>query len=200
MAKKKNKKRWLSGLHGWDKHGNVIETWWIGDPAIDFAKSDGDRYVEELEKEALVVLPDEEPELLRITLPAPGQIMEIREAFRGSLELGATTAFALCVRFPGLEKPDDPEEEPLQCEYRGGSVRLPAGFLRSLVNDPSGADMITTIGLWIWRKAALSDSEKKVSSPASTAKTSGKPAPEKPGSTTVEDVTTSEGESKDAQS
>jgi len=197
---KKKKKRWLSGMHGWDKRGNVIETFWIGDPAIDFAKSDSERYMEELEQDALAILPGEEPQLLRITLPDPGQFMAIREAMGGGMENAAALAFALCVRFLRLEKPDDPDEPTIHMEYRGGSWCLPSGFLMALARDPSGADMIKTIGIWIWSKSALSESEKKVSSPGSTPKTSGKPAPEKPESTTAPDATTGEGESKGAQS
>lgn len=192
----KKKKRWLSGVQGWDKSGNIIETWWRGDPAIDQDKSDMDRYEEELERDALVVIKGEEPQLLRITMPTAGQLLAIQSAISGGFETAAAVAFALCVRFPELEE----EDPPLLMEYRGGSRCLPSSFMATLALDPSCAMMIVTIGSWIWRKAFLSDSEKKVSSPESTEKTSGKPAPEKQESTTAEGATTNESESKDAQS
>lgn len=167
------KKRWLSGLRGWDSAGNVIETYWVGDPAIDQDKSDLERYKEELEKEALVVKEGEEPELLRITLPEGPQLAELQEAARAGIENAAALAFALSVRFPDLEKPKDPEEEPAyEPEYRGKSLRLPMDFLSALLRQPGGPHMVQSIGMWVFNKVFLSDQEKKASSPESTAKTS----------------------------
>jgi len=161
------KKTWLSGMAGWQERGNIVETYWIGDPAIDQDASNGDRYLETLDAGALVVRDGETPQRIRVTLPDATQLLEIRSALQGSLEAGAATAFALCVGFPDLE-----DSGEIQREYRGGSFRLPLGFMHALVRDGEGASMVTTIGTWIWRRSLLDEQEKKASSAESTPKTS----------------------------
>jgi hypothetical protein len=181
-----SKKTWLDGYIGWDAGGSTIETYWIGDPAVDPEKSDADRYLLNLEKEALAIRPGAEPARVLVSLPSSAQFMEIREHMASSPEAAAVAAFGLCVRFPDMELP---------LERVGASWRLPNKFLMALVTDRegNGGAMVSTIGQWIIGKCLMTDDEKKRLLQASTAKTSG---PQ--GSTTAPPATTDDEACKDA--
>lgn len=180
-------KTWIDGLIGWRSEGSIIETYWFYDPAIDQDKSDAQRYFINLEKDALAMRPNMRPILIRIQLPSPSQLMEIRSRLELSFEAAAAIAFELCVRFP---------EVGMKLVYGGGSWRLPHGFLMNLIsdNDIRGALMLQSIGGWIIDKSILSEQEKKVSLSASTPKTL-----EEQESMTAQRAATEDSGSKDVQ-
>lgn len=181
-------KTWLDGLQSWEEAGRVVDTYWPGDPAIDSDKSDADRYHQHLEKDALVVRPGQTPVAIRIELPSPTAMMEIRARMRESFEAAAAAAFELCVTFPGSES--------ISRVNVGGAWRLPRGIMMALIRNREigGAQMITVLGSWIIRQCLMTDEEKKLLSPGSTKKTS-----ESQASTTAPAATSDGSGCKDAQ-
>lgn len=135
-----------------------IETWWPGDDAIDAEASDAERYWKLLDKSALVVRPGQQPQAVVVRPVSDGAgIMAITEQVSVSHAAGMATAFALAVRFPGIE-----EAEPVSI---GGQHRLPAPFMRELSKAYPG--MIRDFGAWVINNTLLSDQEKKASSSGS---------------------------------
>ena len=183
-----NTKTWLDGLQGWDPDGSVIDTYWVGDPAIDQDKSDHERYFTNLEKDALCIRPGCKPGMLRITLPSGPSMMEIRTRLVMSQEAAAAAAFELCVTFP--------DNDEIARVNHGGAWRLPQPILMALIanRELAGADMIKIIGMWIIGKCLLTDEEKKTSLLDSTRKTSGSKGP-----TAVKDATKGANGSKGAR-
>lgn len=159
-------KTWLDSLQGWEEAGTVVDTYWIGDPAIDREKSDSPRYLRNLEKDALAIKPGQTPITVRIALPNAPSVMEIRSRARESYEAAAAAAFELCVTFPDAEN--------IGRENVGGSWRLPRKIMMALIrnHELGGAEMINVIGSWVIRQCFMTDEEKKLLSPGSMKKTS----------------------------
>jgi hypothetical protein len=158
MAKKPT---WLDAHHGWGAGGNVVETYWLGDPAVDIEKSDVPAYLRTLDIAALAIRPGETPVRLLVTLPTPTQWAEISshlsrdfaEHQRAAIK-AMTAAVELCVRFP-----DDEGAAPV---YLHGFERLSPGLMRFLQREQPG--LIPALGGWLISKYALTDDEKKASS------------------------------------
>jgi len=181
----KKEKTWLDGIHGWDEAGNVIETCWCTDPAVDIEKSDLDSYMEHLDKSHLVFHKGQKPAKMTVRLPTAAQWGNIQSHLH---EVGHATAaivaFQLCVRFPDQDNAHD--------ELILGFKRLNEKFMMGLTRGFPA--MVETVGAWIINRYLLTEEEKKVSSPGSTEKTSWKQV-----STTVKNAQKEEKGSKDAQ-
>jgi|GEM_PF-5892040 len=164
----KQEPTWLDAHHGWDESGNVVDTYWIGDPAIDEAKSDADAYFSSFDPAHLVVKPGAKPVRMVIRLPDAVQWVEISTHLQSDLPLpvalarASVCAFGLCVRFPEVES-----AAPV---YRFGAERLPEGFLRQLRQKDDR--FFARIGAWLIVSYTLTDDEKKASSQGSGEKTS----------------------------
>ena len=182
---------WTEELRGWTEGGNgPIETYWMGDPAIDLEASDVDRYRESMAMDALVVRKGAKPLKLEVTLPgdAPTRMLLQEVAARAASEreqgeepdrkfamLIAEAAFRMCVRFPDLETiADGADKRPGPAKrVRGphGKLELPDRFMGMLASNPKWTPMLITIGSWIWTRTFLTVAEKKTSSQVSTEKT-----------------------------
>jgi len=161
---------WLDSLSGWEPEGNVVETCWSGDPAVDQVRSDLAAYFRTLDRSVLAIWPGMTPVRMLVRLPSPAEWGNIHPFMvagaagdQGSQMSASIVAFELCVRFP--------EVQAAQPHIRQGLPRLPQSFLRGLLM--AHASMIVVVGSWIISHYALSGDEKKTSSPASTEKTSG---------------------------
>lgn len=160
---KREEKTWLDGILGWAPEGNTIETYWIGDPAVDEARSDREAYKRDLGQEHLVLRDGATPARMLVSLPTAAQWGNIRPHIQElGIESAAVIAFELCVRFPDIEA--------AETEHRLGFKRLNQRFMRAVsVRDPV---LIAVVGMWIINRYMLSDDEKKTSSHESTKKTS----------------------------
>jgi hypothetical protein len=159
-------KTWLDGILGWAPEGSTVETFWIGDPAVDPDRSDREAYKHDLGKEHLVLRDGARPARMLVSLPTAAQWGNIRPHIQElGIESAAVIAFELCVRFP-----DVPDARP---EQRLGFQRLPEPFMRAVsVRDPV---LIAVVGMWLINRYMLTEDEKKTSSPGSTRKTSSRP-------------------------
>lgn len=148
----------VTGSQGWDQ-ADRVETYWIGDPAIDRDKSRADEYRETLDPRALSVRPGKQPTKLLISLPDAAARAEISARTATSVEATFVLAFELCVTFPELENAG--------ATYLGGRRQVDPEIMVLLSKDPNSCAMVAVIGEWICRKSFLSEQEKKASSPAS---------------------------------
>lgn len=157
---------WLQSVVGWSPEGNVIDTYWPWDPAIDLEHSNVDAWREFLDKSNLVVRPGMTPQPITVTLLTPVQFGQVRPHLSlVGQESAAIIAFSLGVRFPGLEA-----AKPV---IELGLWRLPQGFIAGLIRAGSAtARMVSELGFWLLSNFMLTDDEKKTSSPGFMKKTS----------------------------
>lgn len=161
---------------GWDSAG-PIDTFWMGDPAINQDASDLEAYNDSLDPGTLVVKDGETPVRMLVLLPTAKQYDQMRGELRlmadrdddktAALTDPAFTAACIvavecCVRFP-----DEPTAQP---KHRFGCKRLPVNTIKLLhLKFP---ELIAMIGVWIMSRYVMDANEKKASSSASGQKTS----------------------------
>jgi len=149
----------ITDATGWEESTRVIDTAWIGDPAIDQDASDGAAYYDTLEMSALKVLKGKAPVKMRVELPGPYQFAQVQACMVNRANTGSdgdiyeavAVAFSLCVTFP-----DTPAAAP---ERIGGHDRLTHAFMGALMR--SQPMLIQSVGMWIVGKSQLTEQEKK---------------------------------------
>jgi hypothetical protein len=161
---------WLQGVVGWSPEGNVLDTFWPWDPAIDLEHSNVEAWREFLDKSNLVVRPGMTPQPITVTLLTPVQFGQVRPHLSlVGQESEAIIAFSLGVRFPGLEA-----AKPV---IELGLWRLPQGFIAGLIRAGSAtARMVSELGFWLLSNFMLTPAEKKTCGLDAPRKTSSPPA------------------------